>query len=107
MTTTSNTKIFQFINRGDITRYEINPEELGIPLSNLGSLKGGSPEENAQTILRILRNEKGPKRDIVILNAAAGILISGKCESLKEGVSIAKESLDSGSAYEILMKMQS
>ena len=107
MTTTTNTKIFQFINRGDITRYEINPEELGIPLSNLGNLKGGSPEENAQTILRILRNEKGPKRDIVILNAAGGILISGKCESLKEGVSIAKESLDSGSAYEILMKMQS
>ena len=40
MTTTTNTKIFQFINRGDITCYEINPEELGIPLSNLGNLKG-------------------------------------------------------------------
>ena len=98
--------IFQFINRGDITRYEINPEELGIPLSNLGNLKGGSPEENGQTILRILRNEKGPKRDIVLLNAAAGIMVGGKATSLKEGYSLAEESVDSLSALNVLKGIQ-
>lgn len=106
ITTTTNTKVFQFINRGEINCYEINPNELEMPLSNLSDLKGGSPEENAQIILRILKNEKGPKRDIVILNAAAGIFISGKSKSLKEGISLARKSLDSGSAYEALLKIQ-
>ncbi len=107
ITTTTNTKVFQFINRGEINYYEINPNELEMPLSNLSDLKGGSPKENAQIILRILKNEKGPKRDIVILNAAAGIFISGKSKSLKEGISLARKSLDSGSAYEALLKIQS
>ena len=107
ITTTTNTKVFQFINRGEINCYEINPNELEMPLSNLSDLKGGSPKENAQIILRILKNEKGPKRDIVILNAAAGIFISGKSKSLKEGISLARKSLDSGSAYEALLKIQS
>lgn len=106
ITTTTNTKVFQFINRGEINCYEINPNELEMPLSNLSDLKGGSPEQNAQIILRILKNEKGPKRDIVILNAAAGIFISGKSKSLKEGISLARKSLDSGSAYEALLKIQ-
>ena len=106
ITTTTNTKVFQFINRGEINCYEINPNELEMPLSNLSDLKGGSPKENAQIILRILKNEKGPKRDIVILNAAAGIFISGKSKSLKEGISLARKSLDSGSAYEALLKIQ-
>ena len=106
ITTTTNTKVFQFINRGEINCYEINPNELEMPLSNLSDLKGGSPQENAQIILRILKNEKGPKRDIVILNAAAGIFISGKSKSLKEGISLARKSLDSGSAYEALLKIQ-
>lgn len=106
ITTTTNTKVFQFINRGEINCYEINPSELEMPLSNLSDLKGGSPEQNAQIILRILKNEKGPKRDIVILNAAAGIFISGKSKSLKEGISLARKSLDSGSAYEALLKIQ-
>lgn len=106
ITTTTNTKVFQFINRGEINCYEINPNELEMPLSNLSDLKGGSPKENAQIILRILKNEKGPKRDIVILNAAAGIFISGKSKSLKEGISLARKSLDSGSAYEALLKIK-
>ena len=106
ITTTTNTKVFQFINRSEINCYEINPNELEMPLSNLSDLKGGSPKENAQIILRILKNEKGPKRDIVILNAAAGIFISGKSKSLKEGISLARKSLDSGSAYEALLKIQ-
>ena len=106
ITTTTNTKVFQFINRGEINCYEINPNELEMPLSNLSDLKGGSPEQNAQIILRILKNEKGPKRDIVILNAAAGIFISGKSKSLKEGISLARKSLDSGSAYEALLNIQ-
>ena len=106
ITTTTNTKVFQFINRGEINCYEINPNELEMPLSNLSDLKGGSPKENDQIILRILKNEKGPKRDVVILNAAAGIFISGKSKSLKEGISLARKSLDSGSAYEALLKIQ-
>ena len=65
ITTTTNTKVFQFINRGEINCYEINPNELEMPLSNLSDLKGGSPKENAQIILRILKNEKGPKLSLI------------------------------------------
>ena len=63
---------------------------------------GGSKEENAQITLDILNGAKGPKTDAVLLNAGAGLYVAGKVESMMEGVSLAKELIETGKAKELL-----
>ena len=65
----------------------------------------GEPAENAKIIKEILTGELGPKRDIVLLNAAAGIVVGGKAATLKDGLKLAVESVDSGSALNILNQL--
>jgi anthranilate phosphoribosyltransferase len=65
---------------------------------SLSDLLGGTLEENAQITRSILGGEKGPKRDIVLLNAAAVIVAGGKADDIKEGMDVAAESIDSGAA---------
>ena len=72
---------------------------------SLDELRGGEPKENAETIRNILNGEKGPKRDIVLINAAAGIVVGGKAKSLREGLRKATESVDSGAALNILKQL--
>ncbi len=82
-----------------ITSYKIKPTDFGMKLASLQEIKGGTPEENKEIILRILKGQdKGPKRDVVVLNAAAAIFVAGKAGSLKEAVKIAQDSIDSGKA---------
>jgi len=61
--------------------------------------------ENARMLLKVLRGEKGPRRDIVLLNAAAAIVVGGKARDLREGIKIAAEAIDSGKAYEKLTQL--
>ena len=68
-------------------------------------LKGGNPEENAAITLAILKGEKGPKREAVLMNAGAALYIGGKADSLKEGIQLAAELIDSGKALEVLQKL--
>ena len=68
-------------------------------------MKGGTPEENAEITRKILRGEKGPKRDAVLMNAGASLYIGGKAENLKDGIRLAAELIDSGKAMEILEKL--
>jgi len=69
-------------------------------------LKGGEPEENAVIIKKILDNsDKGKKADIVILNAGAGIFVGGKSKNLEDGVQLARESIESGAAFEKLNQL--
>ena len=69
------------------------------------ALKGGTPAENAQITLAILKGEKGPKRDAVLMNAGAALYIGGKAASMAEGIGLAAEILDSGRALETLEKL--
>ena len=62
----------------------------------------GSSKDNAKITIDVLKGEKGPKRDIVILNAASGIIVSGSAKNFNEAISIANHSIDSGKAYEVL-----
>ena len=71
----------------------------------MDELQGGEPIENAEIIKSILNGEKGPKRDIVLLNAAAGIVVGGQAETLNDGLESAKESVDSGVALNILNQL--
>ena len=98
------TKICE-IRDGWFKSYVIAPEDFGLERCEKGALKGGTPEENAAITRAILRGEKGPKRDAVLLNAGASLYIGGKAESMKEGVRMAAEILDSGKAAETLEKL--
>ena len=83
----------------------ITPEEFGLTRCAKEDLKGGTPEENAQITLAILRGAKGPKRDAVQMNAGAALYLGGKAESLGAGISLAGEILDSGKALETLNQL--
>ena len=71
------------------------------------ALLGGSPEENAEITINILNGEKGPKRDIVVLNAGAAIVASGKADRLEAGIELANESIDAGAALTKLEGLKS
>ena len=86
------------LNDGNIKTYEISPEKLGLKLSNFDDLIGGDPEQNAKKIISLLEGEKGPYRDIVLLNSAAALYVDGKVKNLKDGISMSKNSIDNGSA---------
>ena len=88
---------------GEIRRYELRPEDLGLRAVAPERLRGGNPTDAARDAIRILRGEPGPKRDMVLANAAAGIYVGGKAESLLAGLSIAGEAIDSGHAFEQLV----
>ncbi len=90
------------VTRDGLTTTVITPEELGLSRCQKGDLVGGSPRENAQITLDILQGKPGPCRDTVLMNAAAGLYISGKAASLKEGVALAAQTIDSGKAMETL-----
>tara|TARA_B100001123_G_C15334326_1_gene1032278 strand:+ start:428 stop:1423 length:996 start_codon:yes stop_codon:yes gene_type:complete len=105
ITTTNTTKISQIQNGGKINTYEFDATELGIDRVSLDDLKGGDPEANSVIIRKILKGEKTLGRDIVLINAAAGIVVGGKAQNLKEGLEKAVESVDSGAALNVLNKL--
>jgi len=90
---------------GEVKTYDFSPAGYGIPKAKQGDLKGGSPEGNAKTIVQILQGEKGPKRDIVVLNAAAALIVAGIAENFEDGLRLAADSIDSGKAMEKLDKL--
>ena len=106
LSTCGKSKITQLNDDGSIKTYFVKPEEFGIKQANLEELKGGSPEENAKILLDILNNKQGPKYDIAVLNAAAAIFVSGKAESIDEGILLAKKSIESGNALNCLKKLK-
>ncbi len=83
---------------GEVNERTIHPEEAGLPVHPLDSIKGGTPEVNAAAITELLDGAHSPYRDAVLLNTSCALLIVGKAETLNEGVEMASESIDSGSA---------
>ena len=105
ISTTATTRISQMKNSGDVITFELDARELGLNQVSLDDLQGGEPAENADMIRAILNGEKGPKQDVVLINAAAGIMVGGKAQNLKEGLMKAVESLDSGAALNVLIQL--
>ncbi|MBU3111182.1 anthranilate phosphoribosyltransferase [Clostridium lacusfryxellense] len=97
ITTTGFTYISE-LKDGLVTDYKIYPEEFGIQRSSLKYISGGTAKDNAGIILNILQGKKGPQRDIVLLNTAAALYIGKKCSTIKDGVILAGELIDSGKA---------
>lgn len=93
------------LKEGKIKTYYIRPEDFAMARASLKEIRGGDREENAHIVEDILGGEKGAKRDIVLVNAAACLVAAGRTKSLKEGIEIAKDSIDSGKAKEKLQSL--
>ncbi|MGM9647970.1 MAG: anthranilate phosphoribosyltransferase [Eubacteriales bacterium] len=85
--------------------YTITPEEFGLPRCEKSDLVGGTPEENAAITLAILQGEQGHKRNAVLLNAGAALYLGGKADSMREGIALAAELIDSGKALATLRRL--
>jgi len=90
------------LKHGNIEEYVLNPEDLGLSLCDKEDLLGGDLRENAAILRAVLRGEKGPKRDIVALNAAAALYVAGASASLAEGLKLAQTTLDGGAPEKTL-----
>jgi len=99
ITTTAKTFVSETC-KGKINSYEISPEDWGFKKARLEDLTGRDAAYNAQILLDVLKGAGGPKRDIVLLNAGAAIFTADKAKSIKEGIALAKISIDSQKALE-------
>ena len=95
------------LNDGDTKEWTLDPAELGLPPADLSDVAGGSSEENAAYIRGVLDGEKGPRRDIVVLNAAAGLLAAGRAGDIAAGLDLAADAIDSGGAARALEQLVS
>ena len=87
---------------GTVRELAVHPGDCGLPLSPIDALRGGDPAENAAIIRSLLAGERGPRRDAVVLNAAAALVVAGAARDLQEGAARAQASLDSSSALKTL-----
>jgi anthranilate phosphoribosyltransferase len=103
ISTVGDTQISELMDTGEIKEYTINPQDFGIRLARPADLSGGTPKENARILVDILSGkEKGPRRDIVLINAACGLYLGGVAKDLKQGIKLAGDCIDSGSALKKL-----
>src|SRR5712692_8190866 len=86
------------VHEGVVRTFTVRPEDFGLPHATMSDLKGGDREENARIIRDVLAGEQGARRDIVLMNAAAALVVGAKARDLKEGVGLAAQSIDSGAA---------
>ena len=86
------------VKRSGVTSYKVTPEQFRLPRATIADLKGGTVADNAMMLRDVLKGKKGPRRDIVLLNAAAGLVAGDRCDDLADGIRLAGEVIDSGAA---------
>ncbi|WP_151775088.1 anthranilate phosphoribosyltransferase [Streptomyces abyssomicinicus] len=101
LSTCSPSQVVELV-RGRTTRYRLDPADLGIAPATLADLRGGDAAENAETVRRVLSGEPGPRRDVVLLNAAAALRAAGVSEDWREGLALAADAVDGGRARALL-----
>jgi len=97
ITITEKTRVAE-AREGSVRSYEVEPEEFGMVRATLQEISGGDAPENAAIIRAILGGEKSPRRDVVLLNAAAALVAAGRADHIADGVPLAAKSIDSGAA---------
>jgi anthranilate phosphoribosyltransferase len=90
---------------GGVTEYTIEPEKLGLKRCSIEDLHGGTPEESAAIVKGVLRGDKGPKRDVVLLNSGAALYVSARADSVEQGMQLAAASIGSGTAQRKLEEL--
>lgn len=93
------------LENGKITSREVHPEDAGLPVHRFAEILGGTPEENGAAFRALLDGQPSAYRDAVLLNSAAALIVADKTDSLKTGVEIARESIDSGAAKSKLTEL--
>ncbi|MFA5580932.1 MAG: anthranilate phosphoribosyltransferase [Paracoccaceae bacterium] len=93
------------LENGQVRSFETHPEEAGLPVHPYEAISGGSPAENGRALRAVLAGEAGGYRDAVLLNAAAALVIAERADNLRQGVEIARESIDSGNALARLERL--
>ncbi len=97
ITVTGKTRVCE-LKDGGIKSYSISPDDFGLPQASLDSLRGGTLEENAALLRGVLAGTPGPQRDVVLMNAAAGLLAGDRVDTLRQGAALAGEVIDQGHA---------
>src|SRR3546814_4767764 len=82
------------------------PEDAGLPTAKPDDLKGGDPETNAAAMRAMLGGERGPYRDIVLLNSAAALVVAGRADDLRQGAEMARAAVDDGMAKAVLDRLE-
>jgi anthranilate phosphoribosyltransferase len=103
LSTTGPSTVFD-VEDGQVRESELDPADLGLDRATIEDLRGGDPQASAQIALAVLRGERGPRRDVVLLNAAAALEVAGKAPSPEEGMAMAAASIDSGAAADTLVR---
>jgi anthranilate phosphoribosyltransferase len=93
------------LENGKITSREVHPEDAGLPVHRFAEILGGTPEENGAALRALLDGQSSAYRDAVLLNSAAALIVADKTDSLKTGVEMARESIDSGAAKSKLTEL--
>ncbi|HXG91366.1 MAG TPA: anthranilate phosphoribosyltransferase [Blastocatellia bacterium] len=104
ITITAESKVTE-LRSGELTTYTVRPEDFGLNRATLAEIQGGDARRNSQIILEVLGGERSPRRDVVLLNAAAALVASGKAVDLAEGVKMAAQSIDTGRAHAKLERL--
>lgn len=91
---------------GRLREFTVSPEDVGLPLSPVESLRGGDPERNAAALLALLDGVASPYRDCVVLNAAAALVVAGRSDDLREAARMAAASIDQGAARGVLERLR-
>jgi len=104
LTTTGPSRIV-VLDGGKLLEMTVTPDDAGLPTATLDALKGGDPATNARALQQVLAGEQNAYRDIAVLNAAAGLVVSGKAGSLREGAGMAADAIASGKARATLDKL--
>jgi anthranilate phosphoribosyltransferase len=105
VSTTGSTEVYE-VWTGRVEKSVWMPEDFGVSKVSLSALAGGDAPENASITMELLGGLKGPKRDIVLVNAAAGLMAAGIAATPREGVAKAAEAIDSGRAMAVLKQLQ-
>ena len=105
LSTLGHTKVSE-LRHGSVNTFYVHPADVGVRRASIEELAGGSAEQNAALVERLLDGEPGPRRDIVLLNAGAALLVADRAASLADGIRLAAESLDCGRAREVLTRLR-
>ncbi|MED4311185.1 anthranilate phosphoribosyltransferase [Heyndrickxia coagulans] len=93
---------FALLDGGKITTFTLTPEQVGLPYYPLEAIRGGDAQKNSDILLSVLKGEKGAYRDTVLFNAGLALFAAGRAETVKEGIQIAEQAIESGAALEKL-----
>jgi anthranilate phosphoribosyltransferase len=102
---TGKSVIWEVREGGVLPSYEVSPREFGFKEASLAEIQGGTPQDNAQILNSILNGERGPRREVVIMNAAAALVVGKKAKKLTEAARLAEEVIDHGKALEKLSEL--